>query len=165
MQHTKGFTLIELMVTVAVIAILAAIALPAYNDYVLRAKFAEATGNLADLRVKMEQYYADNRRYSTTAGGGVCGIPGAPDGNTPTAADQRYFTYRCASTNPAGNPAGDQAFTLFADGVATQSLGGLHFTVDQSNTKTTVVDGGSAMASNGYASNAGCWLRKKPSSC
>ena len=165
MQHTKGFTLIELMVTVTVIAILAAIALPSYNDYVLRSKFAEATGNLADLRVKMEQFYADNRRYSTTAAGGVCGIPGAPDGNTPTAADARYFTYRCASTNAAANPAGDQAFTLFADGVAAQSLGGLHFTVDQSNVKATVIDGGSAMANKGYAANAGCWVRKKPSNC
>jgi type IV pilus assembly protein PilE len=165
MQHIKGFTLIELMVTVTVIAILAAIALPSYNDYVTRSKFAEATGNLADLRVKMEQYYADNRRYSTTAGGGICGIPGAPNGNTPTAADARYFTYRCASTNPPANPAGDQAFTLFADGVAAQSLGGLHFTVDQSNVKATVVDGGSDMAGKGYASNAGCWVRKKPSTC
>src|SRR5689334_7842568 len=117
MQHTKGFTLIELMVTVTVIAILAAIALPSYNDYVTRSKFAEATGNLADLRVKMEQYYADNRRYSTVAAGGICGIPG---GNTPAAADSRYFTYTCASTNP--NAMGDQQFLLTATGVAAQSL-------------------------------------------
>ena len=165
MQHTKGFTLIELMVTVTVIAILAAIALPSYNDYVLRSKFAEATGNLADLRVKMEQFYADNRRYSTTAAGGVCGIPGAPDGNTPTAADARYFTYACASTNPAANPAGDQQFLLTATGVAAQGLGGLSFTVDHANVKATVVAGGSDMAGKGYASNAGCWVRKKPSSC
>ncbi|HEY1289974.1 MAG TPA: type IV pilin protein [Burkholderiales bacterium] len=165
MQHTKGFTLLELMITVVVIAILAGIALPSYNDYVLRAKFSEATGNLADLRVKMEQFYADNRRYSTTAGGGVCGIPGVPDGNTPSASDVRYFTYRCASTNPAANPAGDQAFTLFADGVAAQGLGGLHFTVTESNVKATVIDGGSDMAGKGYAANAACWVRKKPSDC
>jgi len=160
MQHTKGFTLIELMVTVTVIAILAAIALPSYNDYVTRSKFAEATGNLADLRVKMEQYYADNRRYSTVAAGGICGIPG---GNTPAAADSRYFTYTCASTNP--NAMGDQQFLLTATGVAAQSLGGISFTVDQANTKATVVAGGSDMAGKGYASNAGCWVRKKPSSC
>src|ERR1051325_282662 len=99
MQHTKGFTLIELMVTVTVIAILAAIALPSYNDYVLRSKFAEATGNLADLRSRMERSCAASRRYGPPAAGGVWGIPGAPDGTTPLAADQRYFPYRCASTN------------------------------------------------------------------
>ena len=164
MHHEKGFTLIELMVTVTVIAILAAIALPSYNDYVTRSKFAEATGNLADLRVKMEQAYADNRRYSSTAGGGVCGIPGGPAGNTPTAADQRYFTYRCVPGTLAAG-VGNQSFTLFADGVAAQGLGGLHFTVDQANTKGTTVDGGSDMAKKGYTTNPACWVRKKPSDC
>lgn len=162
MQHKKGFTLLELMITIAVIAILAGIALPSYSDYVLRSKFAEATGNLADLRVKMEQYYSDNRRYSTNPGGGVCGIPGVPDGNTPTASDARYFTYRCASGNPNG--LGDQIFTLFADGVAAQGLGGMHFTVDQANAKATVVDAGSDVANKGYGGGA-CWVRKKPAEC
>jgi len=163
MQHIKGFTLLELMITIAVIAILAGIALPSYNDYVTRSKFVEATGNLADLRVKMEQYYSDNRRYSSTAAGGTCGIPGVPDGNTPTAADARYFTYRCASGNVIA-PIGAQTFTLFADGVAAQGLGGLHFTVNQANAKTTVVDGGSDFANRGYAGGA-CWVRKKPAEC
>jgi len=160
MHHEKGFTLIELMVTVTVIAILAAIALPSYNDYVTRSKFAEATGNLADLRVKMEQYYADNRRYSTNAAGGTCGIPG---GNVPTAADARYFTYACASTNPNG--LGDQQFVLTATGVAAQGLDGIAFTVNHANTKTTVVTASTEMANKGYTGNAGCWVRKKPSGC
>jgi len=161
MQHTKGFTLIELMVTVTVIAILAAIALPSYNDYVLRSKFTEATGNLADLRVKMEQSYSDNRRYNDpVAGVGTCGIVG---GNAPAAANAQYFTYTCASTNPNG--IGDQQYVLTATGVAAQSLGGISFTVDQANTKATVVAAGSAMANKGYASNAACWVRKKPSAC
>jgi len=163
MQHKKGFTLLELMITVVIIAILAGIALPSYSDYVLRSKFVEATGNLADLRVKMEQAYADNRHYdSPVLGVGFCGIPGAPNGNTPTAADARYFTYRCAPGTP--NALGDQMFTLFADGVPAQGLGGLHFQVDQANAKATVVDAGSAMANKGYA-GAACWVRKKPSDC
>lgn len=159
MQHKKGFTLLELMITVVVIAILAGIALPSYNDYVLRSKFAEATGNLADLRVKMEQYYADNRRYSTDAAGGTCGIPG---GNAPAASDARYFTYVCASTNPNG--IGDQQFVLTANGVAAQGLAGISFTVNHANAKQTVVAGGSDMAGKGYA-GANCWVRKKPSDC
>jgi type IV pilus assembly protein PilE len=159
MQHKKGFTLVELLITVAVIGILAGIALPSYSDYVTRSKFAEATGNLADLRVKMEQYYADNRRYSTTAAGGICGIPG---GNAPTASDARYFTYVCASTAPNG--IGDQQFVLTATGVPAQGLNGISFTVNHANTKATVVAGGTEMASKGYA-GAACWVRKKPSNC
>lgn len=160
MHHEKGFTLIELMVTVTVIAILAAIALPSYNDYVTRSKFAEATGNLADLRVKMEQYYADNRRYSSDVAGTTCGLVG---GNTPNAADARYFTYQCApGTLTAG--VGSQSFVLTAAGVAAQGLGGISFTVDNTNSKVTAVTAGSDMAKKGYA-GAACWVRKKPSGC
>lgn len=159
MQHKKGFTLIELMVTVAVIAILAAIALPSYSDYVTRSKFAEPMGILADLRVKMEQYYADNRRYSSDVGGATCGIPG---GNVPVAPDGRYFTYTCT---PGGlNGLGAQQFVLQADGVPAQGLTGIHFNVNHANAKATIVDASTEMANKGYA-GAACWVRKKPSGC
>ena len=62
-----GFTLIELMIVIAVVAILAAVALPAYGDYLRRGQLPEAFTNLADLRVKMEQYYQDNRSYGAAA--------------------------------------------------------------------------------------------------
>jgi type IV pilus assembly protein PilE len=166
MHQAKGFTLLELMVTVMVVAILAAIALPSYSDYVLRSKFVEATGNLADLRIKMEQYYMDNRSYSTAGDNTICGIPGLPNGNTPTAADARYFTYRCAPSNPAG--LGAQQYVLTAIGVAAQGLGGLSFTVNEANAKTTAVDAASNMANRGYtvgAPSATCWMRKKPAEC
>jgi type IV pilus assembly protein PilE len=162
MRQAKGFTLLELMITVVIVAVLAGIALPSYSDYVLRSKFAEATGNLADLRVKMEQYYADNRRYSTDAGGAVCGIPGVPDGNTPTASDARYFTYQCAPAAPFGP--GAQQYVLTANGVPAQGLGGLSFNFNQANAKATVVTGGSDIANRGYAGGA-CWVRKKPAEC
>ena len=165
MRHKKGFTLIELMAVVAIIAILAAIALPAYNDYVTRSKFAEATGNLADLRVKMEQFYADNRRYNGPVAVPVAGQCGVVGGAAPVVTDARYFTYVCASTNLAASPLGDQQFVLTANGVAAQGLDGISFTVDQANAKTTVVDAAKAMGMKGYASNAGCWVRKKPSDC
>jgi type IV pilus assembly protein PilE len=156
MRFKGGFTLIELMITVAIIAIIAAVALPNYTDYITRSKFSEAQGHLSDLRVKMEQYYMDNRRYSTNAGGGTCGIGAAP---TPSGA--KYFTYTCASSN--ANAAGDQRFTITATGVSSQGLGGIAFTVNESNTRATTVAGD--MATKGYASNAGCWITKKPSQC
>ena len=161
MRHEGGFTLIELMIVVVVIAILASIALPSYNDYITRSTFAEAHGNLADLRVKMEQYYMDNRRYSSTAGGGTCGIPG---GNSPTVANSRYYTYTCL---PGSNTAaGDQSYVVTATGNAGQGIGGIAFTVNQDQTRTTVVTGGTAMADKGYtAGTTNCWVRKKPALC
>jgi type IV pilus assembly protein PilE len=158
MHLKRGFTLIELMITVAIIAILAAIAVPNYTNYITRSKFTEAHGMLADLRVKMEQYYQDNRRYGTTVGGGVCGIPG---GDIPTVQGARYFTYACDSTNPSA--AGDQQFVLTAAGIPGQGLDGISFTLNHANARATVVSG--AMATKGYASNTTCWVLKKPSQC
>lgn len=160
MRSARGFTLIELMITVAVIAVLSAIALPSYTDYVTRSKLAEAYAHLSDLRVKLEQSYLDNRRYSDSVGGGTCGIPG---GNTPTVSGAKYFDFTCASSSP--NASGDQAYVLTAAGKAAESLSGIAFTLDQSNTKATNVTAATPMADKGYATNAGCWVRKKPSQC
>jgi type IV pilus assembly protein PilE len=161
MRSARGFTLIELMITVAVIAILSAIALPAYTDYVTRSKFSEAYAHLADLRVKMEQYYLDNRRYNVTGTLGTCGIPG---GNTPTTQGTKYFDFTCASST--ANAAGDQAYVLMAAGKAAEQLTGIAFTVDHGNSRTTVVTGSTLMADKGYAvGTATCWLRKKPAQC
>jgi type IV pilus assembly protein PilE len=160
MQRAKGFTLIELMVTVMVVAILASIAIPSYSDYVTRSKLSEATGNLADLRVKMEQYYADNRRYSIDPGIKECGIPG---NNKPNVGEGRYFAYECQPDN--FNGLGAQSYTLTAVGTAAQGLDGLSFTVNQANAKTTTVKAGTEMAKRGYADNATCWTRKKGGEC
>jgi type IV pilus assembly protein PilE len=160
MRHARGFTLIELMIVVAVVAVLAAIAVPNYTDYITRSKFAEASSNLGNLRVKMEQYYQDNRRFSTTALGGTCGLVG---GNTPTVGDAKYFTFSCASgTLTAG--VGDQSYTITATGIG--GLAGLTFTINQANTKQTTVAASTAMATAGYAAaTTGCWIVKKPAQC
>jgi type IV pilus assembly protein PilE len=61
-----GFTLIELMITVAVIGILAAIALPSYSSYIARSKRAEARAEVLKAEGWMERYYTENNRYSST---------------------------------------------------------------------------------------------------
>lgn len=160
MRQARGFTLIELMIVVAVVAVLAAIAVPNYTNYITRSKFAEATSALSNLRIKMEQYYQDNRRYSTTTGGGTCGLPG---NNVPTVGDAKYFTFACASTNPTASPAGDQRYTITATGIG--GLDGLTFTINESNTKATGVVSGSTIALAGYAASTTCWITKKPAQC
>lgn len=59
-----GFTLIELMIAVAIVGILAAVALPNYTEYVKRASRAEAVAALLDAANKEEQYFVDNREYT-----------------------------------------------------------------------------------------------------
>src|SRR5437867_53900 len=59
-----GFTLIEVMIVVAIVGVLAAIALPNYSDYVKRGKITEATSALAEVRTRYEQWFLDNRTYA-----------------------------------------------------------------------------------------------------
>jgi len=62
----RGFTLIELMITVAIIAILAAIAYPSYTRYVQRGYRSEGLAMLNDAVARMERFYAQNNTYSNT---------------------------------------------------------------------------------------------------
>lgn len=62
-NNQLGFSLLELMVVVAVIAILVTIALPNYADYTRRARIAEVTAELADTAIKLDQYFLDNRTF------------------------------------------------------------------------------------------------------
>jgi len=137
MKTNKGFTLLELLVVVAVIGILAMVALPAYDDYVIRGKLAEGFSGLSDGRVKMEQFFQDNRTY---AGG-------------PAPAATSTFTYA------AGNLSAT-TYTITATGNG--KVTGFVYSIDQNNVKsTTAAPAGWAAA----AMPTTCWISRKGGIC
>ena len=73
----SGFTIIELMVVVAIVSILAVIALPAYRDYVTRSKVSEGMGFAAEAKTSVSEYYHTNRKMPTN--NDAAGL--APPGN------------------------------------------------------------------------------------
>jgi type IV pilus assembly protein PilA len=68
-RNEKGFTLIELMIVIAIIGILAAIAIPQFSAYRKRGYNAAAEADLRNLATAQEAYYADHQTYNTTTTG------------------------------------------------------------------------------------------------
>ncbi|MDX1506345.1 MAG: type IV pilin protein [Spongiibacter sp.] len=66
----KGFTLIELLIAVAIVGILAAVAVPTYQEQVAKARRSEAAGALLTAAQALERFYSANGRYTTAAGSG-----------------------------------------------------------------------------------------------
>ena len=108
----SGFTLIELMIVIAIIGILAAIALPAYNDYTARAQVSEAVNLASGLKLQVADVYADEGAFG--------GINSAADG-IPTAANVngKYTTGVSVTAAVIQATIGNDASALVTGGTVT----------------------------------------------
>jgi type IV pilus assembly protein PilE len=141
-----GFTLIEVMITVAIIGILATVGYPAYRDYIRRGQLPEAFAAMSDYQIKMEQYFQDYRSYGTTAAGACANGANAPAWKNFIPTNAKHFTYSCSVG------ASTDTFTLTATG-ASGAVTGHVYTVDQNRAQKTTMFKGASVSKN-------CWMTK-----
>lgn len=101
-KRSSGFTLIELMIVVAVIGILSAIAVPAYSEYVKKGKRSDAKAALLKAQIAQEKYRANHTQYGTIDDIGISDT--SPDGNYTIAdvgtADETTYTISAEPLSP-----------------------------------------------------------------
>lgn len=136
-----GFSLIELMIALVIASLLAAVAMPAYRDHVIRGAIPQATSGLSLFAMRMEEYYQDHHTYASD---NQCGAV------TPVS---EKFSFSC-STASAG-----QAYVLTAVGMS-GDLTAFSYTLDQTGVARTI-----ALPAEWGKVPVDCWIIKKNGSC
>ena len=142
-RRRRGFTLIELIIVIAIIGTLAAIAVPSMSDHLRRGRIVEALSRLTDHRVRMEQYFLDHRRYDD--GAGNCGyVP-------PAAGAADAFAIECA--------AAATAYLVTATGLSGKGMQGFVYTIDHADARRTPA------VPDGWVGSDRCWVVRRDGSC
>jgi type IV pilus assembly protein PilE len=140
----RGFTLIEVMIVVAIVGILAAVAYPSYRDYIVRGQLVDATNALSTFRANMERHFQDNRTYQTV------GAFTAPCAVAPAQRTVGNFVISCPALGPT-------TYTLQAQGSG--PVAGFAFTVNEQDVR------GTTAAPSGWGTCATKWLLKRGGAC
>ncbi len=134
----RGFTLIEIMISVAIVGILLAAALPAYSDYVTRGRLTEAFTSLGGAQPSAEQFWSNFRTYAGFDTGGSFPL------------NSNNFSYALSNAGPS-------SYTITATGIG--KMNGFVYSIDQNGTRVTVA------SPAGWGTNAGCWVDHKGGAC
>ncbi len=140
-----GFTLIEVMIVVAIIGILAAVAYPSYRDYIIRGSLTDATNGLSSVRAQMERHFLDNRTYATANGF-----------TTPCQVDEARRRFGAFVVSCTAAPT---ATTFVLQAVGSGNVNGFTYTINQADVRATTA------AITGYNTCTTAWLTKKGQSC
>jgi type IV pilus assembly protein PilE len=159
-QKNAGFTLIELMIVIAIMGILLAIAIPSYTNYIIRSRTTEATNTLSDLRVRMEQFFQDNRNFGTGAACGVNGVGIAavifPTTVSAAPNQSQNFNFGCQIAPAPVN--------YIITGVGAGPMAGFTYAINGLNARTTDI-AAPAKTDWRFAGTKPCWITSQGSNC
>ncbi len=149
-----AFSLIELMVALAIAAIIAVFAVPSYHDHILRARLPEATSSLLLTAMRLEQHYQEHRSYATaaTAAAGAAATGNAACGVSLPASDR--FAFRCDVLD------GGQSFLLSAAGQEGTSMAGFSYSLDHLGAQRTL-----SLPADWGKSPVPCWVERRNGQC
>jgi len=142
MKRQSGFTLIELLIAMVVIGVLTAVAVPAYGNYVLRTRLADAYAGLAGVQPLAEQFWANEHTFDE-----LDDAPNFPD-------ETENFRYALTAADAT-------SYTVTATGQ--NNAAGFGFTIDQNGRRTTTVS--AARVAEGWAASTTCWIKDKGGKC
>lgn len=137
MLKPAGFTLIEIMITIALVALLASIAFPAYTQYAMRGRLVEAQSELLSKGAELEQHFQDNRSYV---------------GYDCSANDTENFTYSCTTQTAT-------TYVLQADGRPDSTMDAFVLTLNSDSDRATIA------VPEGWQTANNCWIVRKNGSC
>ena len=158
-SRAGGFTLIELMITVAIVGILAAVAYPSYVDSVRKSRRSDAVVAITSVQQAQERYRSSNASYGTrfiVSGSALVGVGVAGDTNAATSYTSPGTYYSLSISGPAAT-----AYTILATGQGTQTSDSncQYMQVQMSAGTLTYASGSSSSVTNATAANNSCWRR------
>ena len=161
-KSKNGFTLIELMIVVAIMGILAAVAYPSYRQHVIKSNRVDAEKNLLELTQWMERFYTENGRYDQDTGATAVTIDSLPFKKSPKEGSTTFYNMTFVIVTPATASPAATTYTLRATPAGTQADDAACGAISLNHASVKcILDVAGARCSNGTVADqdavADCW--------